>query len=1605
MKNKLRRRLTALALCGVMIFSGSSSALADSPAGEIDETAIVQEQVEQIVEEVVEEADTEVTPEATEPVVEEVPEAEAPVEEAVVEEVVNEVAAEEPQAEIPADATEETAEVPEVETPVEEVAETTEPEAEALVEEVPVEEAPVVEVTPVVEVPEETPVVAEQPTIVEKVAEAVSTATEKVVEVVETVIKYIIGMHDDLTYEDDQVIIKVYAEEDEIIPEGTKIKVVPILADDEETKEKYEEVATSLQEKAGEDNQVVEGFLAYDITLVDPDGNEFEPYGEVKVTMEYKEAALPAEIENAEAAEVTIHHFEEDENGEVKEIVDMVKEEAIEATVEVTEAVEVETVEFKTESFSVFTITWSSYGSTWEVEADIVDVNGNTITLANDLSTSTLSSRTSFVFSTISKTGTNSKFYTITATDGKVYTFVKATVDGANGTQLYSIFRSNGRFYYKTGEYSSNTRLNNKSVYMVYQEVVQTPEQPVATGTLTFKKVNSNGTGLAGAKFMLYQSNGTTEIKSATSATDGTVTFTQLADGTYVVKETQAPAGYVKDKSSWTVTVTGGVAVMKNGEEQEVTEVTNYSEKEEAVKNLTTDKTAQQVINDKYSKEDRVYQIDISAVTSGQTDGQEAKGASIVLVLDASSSMNDDGKSLSDIKTAAKDFVNAINNVSKASEIAVIWYQGTQGESSNTTNVKGFYTLETNKASVDSAINSGSANGGTPMGDALNAAASKLNSAKYADKYVVFFTDGLPGYYDGNSSSYVAFNCMVANSAYSAANTIKQSAILYTVGYKLSGSVRWEPGHTGTSSNTGNHGSHNTTTTAANFLKNYIATQPASGSSEQYAFTVEDKTSLANQFASLAGKIGSLFEVQADKIVDVIDARFELTQESEEALKKAYGNNVTITRNEDGTTTIEWTGDAAKVGNSDAKDGAAGPWETTFLVKAKDDFIGGNMIPTNGIDSGVYVDEDTTKLFEHPSVNVHLSEIALQGGTYTIYKGDTLGIDDVSALVNSLGIVLEDEAGNTQVVDSDDLPVLTEEQITSLKAGTPVEAHYSYGTTEDVVGKFVYTYDSEKLELTVTYVADDVETREDNLPDVEQPDGEAVDEVSANAANTVSEIAGTIVIKKVVDEVANVNRTFTFAVVNGEEESKLVTVTVRAGETEGTSELLDLARGTYTVSEVLNTDYVVQSAEIGENTNSYNSKDEAGKTVSISLGYENATEKIDVIKGYTYKAEDGGTLGEVIFTNERATQDITVTKNWEDYNDEYKLRPESVTFTLYRKPITDPVTDWDSNPNVEEEVEQYTITETGNWTLTIESLPIKNADGIVYEYKVVEDPVAGYTTSYDATKPYEITNTLNETNINKVWVDAENAHGKRPKTLDIYLNDEEATLTFGTDKSGTVEILELHGKPVVAKFTSDWTATLYGVSSEFEISEASVNGYVSNKVVGTDGVTFTNTFNISIMKVSKTDKHVLEGAIFKITNGEDTYYAKSLDNGLLSGWYQSLQGDQLSQQVVDTDLNGTYVLSEVVAPAGYMVSGAKWNVQMANGLIIKVEGTDTPLVDLLDDNLEFKAYTMSFENEALYELPSTGGFGIYVPMTGGVIMMMAAAFILMNNRRREVLER
>lgn len=532
MKNKLAKKIVALIMCGVMMFGGSSSALAYSSAETTDLSAVSTEQVSEAENE-------EIT--------------EAPEEENV------------------------------VETPVE----------QSQTSETPVEQPK-----------------ANEPTVVEKVVETV-------VEVVEIIIEYIIGMHDDLTYRDDKVIIKVYAEADEIIPEGTKIKVVPILQDDDETKEQYEKVAAQLNEKVESEEQTLQGFLAYDISLVDPEGNKFEPNGEVKVSIEYKKAMIPEEVTDVENTEVTVHHFEEDENGEVKEIVDMVAQETIETTVTVTEQVEIEKAEFTTTSFSTYTITWKNSNS---LTVQVVDTEGTGI--GSNSSTN------------ITKAG---KIADI-APEVTGYTFSKATLKSASGTEIKRLRYQYEAWQYSTSETGNNwSNISNSKVYFVYDrkpEGIKILDDIINTGELKAECVLNNENESV-TKYEWYRSNsqnGTYTLVEEIEYQGGKSNLSEDGSKLYPAYDEGAQKWY---KVKVTITDSSNANATRTMESEPL-QVVYYNELKNGsfetpnvIEMGHTDTNNWQFSNEKYKKENGVWQ------TTGIEDASQwsdAEGADIEIV-------------------------------------------------------------------------------------------------------------------------------------------------------------------------------------------------------------------------------------------------------------------------------------------------------------------------------------------------------------------------------------------------------------------------------------------------------------------------------------------------------------------------------------------------------------------------------------------------------------------------------------------------------------------------------------------------------------------------------------------------------------------------------------------------------------------------------------------------------------------------------------------------------------------------------------------------------------------------------------------------------------
>ena len=126
----------------------------------------------------------------------------------------------------------------------------------------------------------------------------------------------------------------------------------------------------------------------------------------------------------------------------------------------------------------------------------------------------------------------------------------------------------------------------------------------LAKGYISFRKLDGINQPLAGAEFTLYSDKAcTTEVKTTTSQSDGTVQFDAQPAGTYYMKETKAPTGYsIDDTVVYTVTVSdvGTVRITKSSVDRDedksvdtVMRITNYSARTLTLKKVSSTSGAQ----------------------------------------------------------------------------------------------------------------------------------------------------------------------------------------------------------------------------------------------------------------------------------------------------------------------------------------------------------------------------------------------------------------------------------------------------------------------------------------------------------------------------------------------------------------------------------------------------------------------------------------------------------------------------------------------------------------------------------------------------------------------------------------------------------------------------------------------------------------------------------------------------------------------------------------------------------------------------------------------------------------------------------------------------
>ena len=209
-----------------------------------------------------------------------------------------------------------------------------------------------------------------------------------------------------------------------------------------------------------------------------------------------------------------------------------------------------------------------------------------------------------------------------------------------------------------------------------------------------------------------------------------------------------------------------------------------------------------------------------------------------------------------------------------------------------------------------------------------------------------------------------------------------------------------------------------------------------------------------------------------------------------------------------------------------------------------------------------------------------------------------------------------------------------------------------------------------------------------------------------------------------------------------------------------------------------------------------------------------------------YKLTDNsktGTVTTLTNTYVPETTFITVTKNWDDADNQDGKRPESIIVNLL------------ANGEIAAS-QTVKADEAGNWTYTFKDLP-KYANGKEITYTVTEEAVEGYETSVDG---FNITNayTTETTEVkgSKTWNDSDNQDGKRPESITVRLlanGEEKDSQTVTADENGnwtySFENLPKYeaGKEIVYTVTEDAVADYTTEITGYDITNSYAPGKTS----------------------------------------------------------------------------------------------------------------------------------------------------------------------------------
>lgn len=222
-----------------------------------------------------------------------------------------------------------------------------------------------------------------------------------------------------------------------------------------------------------------------------------------------------------------------------------------------------------------------------------------------------------------------------------------------------------------------------------------------------------------------------------------------------------------------------------------------------------------------------------------------------------------------------------------------------------------------------------------------------------------------------------------------------------------------------------------------------------------------------------------------------------------------------------------------------------------------------------------------------------------------------------------------------------------------------------------------------------------------------------------------------------------------------------------------------------------------------------------GKVIEYSLTEES-------VPGYTSSITRNGKSFVLINTHVDETKNITITKAWNDGNNQDGLRPKTITAVV------------NGSDGSARFVQLF---EGQNWATSLNNLP-KYKNGTEIQYTVKENAIPGYETEIKQTgDSYAIMNSHTPAVVTvsavKVWDDANNQDGIRPSLIRVTLTGSDGSVRNAAITKNDGWTYQFKNLP---KYKN-------GVKIDYTLQEANSNPYTYEIVKGSDEYSFTITNN------------------------------------------------------------------------------------------------------------------------------------------------------------------